>query len=674
MCALIDLDFQRSRRLKTIDYRCNVRLSMWSGWPRGRTLPEAPAAAQHPVFEDITDELLVKFRDGTDALLRGFTALLSDCFEETELHIFGRRYLPPQFFIAVPTGDVSLPGLLDHAGSDGSLLTMARRFLDAGHVDDTTVAVSVVKGELIALRRFVPSQRSRTDEPSYVIVQTWPGGLQLADEGPMLVWRRGHGATEGADDADPDDEHVHPVIRSFTELERQVADNLLQLTADTRLDQHHVDVYGAIAHRVGHLWDGLALHMPTSKGDTLDRVHTAVQVLHEILLQGVADLAEIVSSIGRTRAEYERVRETLMQRYQRAISERSGRSNPTIGSSMVDTGHFRRLATSITSARARAHRVQESYAGLLDAINKAFDERRARESDVLERSSFQLGRALGLLALVTIADFLAAQAQWQLSSALQQGLRIAGLAMAAYVVISVARSIRRARVAGRIMKPRFAATFRDLQLFLRSISTAQLEAFRQDDANPTTERGRRHGRPSPLDRRRRAAPPSEKERWQRKDTELATEFARLWDCAADPSQRPAAQRLRTALRGRQSRRLDADLAAIEDDIRAWTIRALLASERPRALDEFRLPQLACMYRLVHHCVGGSGFGDLPLLSLAEWSKITRSLGIDDYERDLDWWAQQQGHRWHRAEDLLRDLKLRLSELNADLGAANAGGP
>ncbi|MBW3603707.1 MAG: hypothetical protein KY460_02155 [Actinobacteria bacterium] len=253
MCGLIDLDFQRSRCLSVVDYRGNVRLSLWSGWARGRTLPDPPTAAQHAVLDDITDELLVQFRDSTDLVLEKFSTLLRECFDEQELHIFGRRYLPPQFFVAVPTGDVSLPSLLDGGGSDPSLLTMARRFLDAGHVDDTTVAISVVKGELIALRRFVPGRRSRTGDPSYLIVQTWPGGLQLAERGPVLVWRGAHGATEGTDTAE-DDEHVHPVVRSFTELERHVADSLLQLTADTRLYQHHVEVYGAIARRVGHLW------------------------------------------------------------------------------------------------------------------------------------------------------------------------------------------------------------------------------------------------------------------------------------------------------------------------------------------------------------------------------------------------------------------------------------
>ncbi len=654
MCALVDLDFQRSRRLKTVDYRCNIRLSMWSGWPNGRTLPDPPAAAQHPGFDGITDQALVRFRDGTDAVLAGFSGLLGSCFDEQELHIFGRRYLPPQFFIAVPAGDISLPGLLSGNGSDPSLLTMARRFLDAGHVDDTTVAISVVKGELIALRRFVPSQRSRTDEPSYVIVQTWPGGLKLAEQSPMLIWRRAHGATEGSDKT-PDDEHVHPAVRSFTELERQVADNLLRLTADTRLYQHHVDVYSAIARRVGQLWDGLALHMPTSKGATLERVHSALQVLHEILLQGVADLAEIVSSIGRTRAEYERVRETLMQRYQRAISERPGRRNPTIGMSMVDTGHFRRLATSIESARARAQRVQDGYAGLLDAINKAFDERRARESDVLERSSFQLGRALGLLAIVTIADFLAMQAELPLSPLAQQALRVTGVAMAAYVVLSVARSYRRARVAGRIMRPRFARTFRDLQLFLRSVSTPRLTTFGRDVEN--TAVGARAGR-TPLDRLRRTAASSAQQQWRRKDAELATAFAELWDRAVTTSDRPRWQALRTAVRSGRARRLEADLIEIEDDIRAWTVRALLASERPRELHHFPLLELACMYRLVHHCRDGLSFGDLSLLSPAEWSQITRSFGILDYERELDWWAQQHSP-WPSAEALLRDVRSRL---------------
>lgn len=658
MCGLIDLDFQRSRRLSVVDYRCNVRLSLWSGWPRGRTLPDPPTAAQHAVLDDITDELLVQFRDSTEVVLERFSALLRECFDEQELHIFGRRYLPPQFFVAVPTGDVSLPSLLDDGGSDPSLLTMARRFLDAGHVDDTTVAISVVKGELIALRRFVPSQRSRTDEPSYVIVQTWPGGLQLAERGPVLVWRGAHGATEGTDVAE-DDEHVHPAVRSFTELERQVADSLLQLTADTRLYQHHVEVYGAIARRVGHLWDGLALHMPTSKGATLERVHSAVQVLHEILLQGVADLAEIVSLIGRTRAEHERVRETLVQRYERAISERPGRANPTIGMSIVDTGHFRRLATSIASARARAQRVQESYAGLLDAINKAFDERRARESDVLERSSFQLGRALGLLAIVTIADFVAAQAEWQLSTGLQQALRLAGLAMAAYVVLSVGRSYRRARIAGRIMQPRFARTFRDLQLFLRSVSTPHLTAFGHEVAAMAA--GEREQR-RPRRRLRRTPTLSAEEHWRRKDTQLATEFAQLWDRAVMTTDRLRWRPLLARLRGGQARRLEDDLIQIEDAIRAWTVRALLASERPRALYDFPLLRLACMYRLVHRCRDGSGFGDLSLLSPAEWTQITRAFGIVDHERALDWWAQNHTP-WRSARELLRDVQTRLSELD-----------
>lgn len=657
MCTLIDLDFQRSRRRTTVDFRCNVRLSMWSGWPHGHGLPDPPETALHRTYDDVDDELLLRFRDSTDAVITGLSNVLRDCFEEQELHIFGRRYLPPQFFIAVPEGDISLPTLLDTDGADPSLLTMARRFLDAGHFDDTTVAISVVKGELIALRRFVPSQRSRTDEPSYVIVQTWPGGLRLAPHSPMVMWRRARGATEGTDTA-TGDEHVHPAVRSFTELERQVADDLLRLTADTRLHQHHVDVYGAIARRVGHLWDGLALHLPTSKGAALERVHSAVQVLHEILLQGVADLAEIVSSIGRTEAEYDRVRGTLIQRYERAISERPGRGNPTIGTSIVDTGHFRRLATSMGSARGRAQRVQESYAGLLDAINKAFDERRSRESDVLERSSFQLGRALGLLAIVTIVDFVAAQGQWQLPVPVAQGLRLAGVAMAAYVVLSVGRSYQRARIAGRIMQPRFARTFRDLQLFVRSVSTQRLTAF---DREVRADQDRPPGRRTALERLRGAPARSAAQRWRAMDARLADGFAALWDRAVETTHRPWWRSTAARLRGGQSRRLAADLIEIEDDIRAWTIRALLASERPRALHDFPLLQLACMYRLVHHCDGPSGFGDLSLLSPAEWSQVTRRAGIDDHERLLDWWARDHGP-WPTAAALLADVRSQLDAL------------
>lgn len=660
MCAVVDLDFQRSRQLTAVDYRCNIRLSVWSGWPLGRNLPASPDHAPQQVIDRVADDVLTRFRDRTDAVVRGFAEVLRDCFEEQELHIFGRRYLPPQFFIAVPTGDVQLTSLLDGSDADGSLLTMARRFLDAGHVDDTSVAISVVKGELIALRRFVPRWGSRTDEPSYVIVRTWPGGPELVRGAPMLTWRRAHGATEGTGTAD-ENERVHPAVRSFTELERQVADNLLRLTADTRVNVHHVEIYGVIARRVGRLWDALALHMPTSKGGTLERVHSAVQVLHEILLQGVADLAEVVSSIGRTRAEYERVRETLVQRYERAISERPGRGNPTIGTSMVDTGHFRRLATSITSARARGQRVQESYAGLLDAINKAFDERRARESDVLERSSFQLGRALGLLAIVTIADFIFVQVGWTLGPQVQQAFRIIGVTMAVYVMVSLARSYRRARVAGRIMKPRFARMFRDLQLFSRSVSTARLDAF----AREVSARDARadHTRRATLGRFGRTSKWTATEAWTRMDDALASEFARLWDRAAAETQRPRRRRLRTALRGRRGRRLEADLVELENDIRAWTVHALLASERPRVLHRYPLLQLACMYRLVNRCGQSSPFGELTLLSLAEWSLITRAFGVVDYERELDWWAQQTGP-WDTAQDLLRAVRSRLAELEA----------
>lgn len=109
----------------------------------------------------------------------------------------------------------------------------------------------------------------------------------------------------------------------------------------------------------------------------------------------------------------------------------------------------------------------------------------------------------------------------------------------------------------------------------------------------------------PRRRLRRTTTLSAEERWRRKDTQLATEFAQLWDRAVMTTDRPRWRQLLARLRGGQARRLEADLIQIEDAIRAWTIRCLLASERPRALHDFPLLRLACMYRLVHRCRDGS---------------------------------------------------------------------
>ncbi len=677
LCVVVDVTFQRSRLLKSIAYHCNLRLSTWNGWPLG---PTPPAERSDTVTaREISDETLTVFRDGTDAVRRGFSNLLRGCFDERDLSIYGRDYRPPQFFIAVPQDRVSPSSLLAQDARE-SLLILARRFLDAGHVDDTSVAVSVVKGELVALRRFVPRQRERIDEPSYVIVPTWRGGVEQGASGSMLRWGRRSGATEGS--LGPDDQHVHPAIRAFTELERHVADDLLRLSDDTKLYEHHVDVYGAIAYGVGRLWDALAMHLPTSTGGRLERVHSAVQLLHEILLQGVADLAEITSQIGRTRAEHERVQATLGQRYERAISERPGSRNQTIGTSMVQTGHFLRLDTTVKSVRARALRVRDSYSGLLEAMNKAFDERRARESDVLERSSFQLGRALAFLAIVTVIDFAVRQPEWRATWAFAWRILFYGVAGTAAVGLfaTVLHSIWRARIAGRIMPPPFSMVFGDAHLFVRRLSSQRLDDIdRGLDPYAASD--------GPMTRGGVSAPaasmtPAEVAVvWKTEDRSLTDACAALWDRAAAQTgvqhrnraarwlpDRPRLRRAAALMAPRRRARwllldrLEDDMADIERRIRMLSVQALLATERPRRLDRYPLLELSCLYRYVHRCGTTSRFLDQPLLSDAEWRRVVACHRIEEHVGALENWIDAQTHRPATAGDLRREIRTALQDV------------
>ncbi|MGH8901138.1 MAG: hypothetical protein ACRDYA_05520 [Egibacteraceae bacterium] len=162
----------------------------------------------------------------------------------------------------------------------------------------------------------------------------------------------------------------------------------------------HLRVYGAVVHQAEEFWDQLALHLPVTRGS---RVHKLIELVHQTLLQGIADLDQVAIQADEALRTVERSANDLKDQFDRSFTERgwSGLSNaPSIRSSLTETGYFDKAKRQARRVRENALQVQYSYRTLLEGITRAFDERRVRGTDVVQRVG------IGLAVIVAVFTFL----------------------------------------------------------------------------------------------------------------------------------------------------------------------------------------------------------------------------------------------------------------------------
>jgi len=229
-------------------------------------------------------------------------------------------------------------------------------------------------------------------------------------------------------------------------------------------------------------------------------------------------------------------------------------------------GPLDRLRRQAREASSDADRVAASYHMLLETIGMAFDERRVREGDRLQRASIWLAVAFGVLGLSGVA-----QATLPLPTLSGGDHRIfvvrwilwlitAGVILAMLVILLSPQL--RVQVASRAFEKKYMVV-RD---FLTEVSTDHLDGIR-----------RKQGVSSSI-RRPDYEPP-----WPELDERLCKKFVEAWKIA-----------------GKKQANTDLDdyyAAGLRSRVEEWTLQTLMLTERPRDFSRYALPCLTGLYRV-----------------------------------------------------------------------------
>ncbi|MDA0643159.1 hypothetical protein [Nonomuraea ferruginea] len=411
-------------------------------------------------------------------------------------------------------------------------------------------------------------------------------------------------------------ERLRPAVAGLLTLEALAASGN-DIREQLQVWREHAMIYQHAARTAGALWDGVATHLPIRRWWRLNRAHRAVELIHLMLLQGMADLADVASHVDERVSRIERLEHLADERF----AETLGWAGRGLREALADASHFTELKRFGSRARDVADRATEQYKNLLESMAHAFDERRVRELEVLQRAGFWLSMTIGAFAVLTFMDFFMEIEHKQVVDDLFMADRrlhvmvwgVLGL-LTAIVLGVTAKSLWSQRMGSSW----FHRTFRRLERYLRLSSTRELELLR--------------GR---ITRTR-------KDTWKGRDQDLADRFADLWDesaraVAANSSARPQPPR-RAGRSGGPSGWLDArwvalrgvrwsgrDLATQRRDIEALIVRTLLLAERTPTLRRYGLVRLALLHR---HCgrLPGNWFGEFDGVSRSELRMVFTTAG------------------------------------------------
>ncbi|MBV1853585.1 hypothetical protein [Catellatospora tritici] len=505
--------------------------------------------------------------------------LLRDFLDHATFRVLDRTYLQADFWIGVPADTAADPAAyIEDPVYTATINELTRKVLMVGDMRDDVVTTSVLNGDFLTLRRISrkPGPNDPEYAPLYLIVPAACGG------------------------ADADVEHgVHRLVLKLADLEARAGDLLDDVQHDLYVWRNHLDVYQTVAGRGARLWDSLATHLPVLQWRKLGKVHGSMDLMHQVLLQGIADLSHLAGRTQSCRAQISATAAALGDIYDDAITERhlTGQTGG-VRAALTETGLISKLVRGSDEVAAQAIVVQRNYQSLLDAITKAFDERRVREGDALQRASMLFGISIALVGVVTVADATVDMkpVSWLAGDGVARWSAGLSLFLGALLLASALLMLGWLLRVGRLGTSRFRTSYDELWHFMRDSSTESLEEFSTSD---------------------RATPQS----WAARDLDLSQRFARLWDRATDmPVGNPTSRDIRDL-----SRRIE-----------QWSLHALLATERARRLYDYRLPLLTCLYRCAARLPGSFfelGYlsptpNQVNLVSVEEFARTMReSLGL-----------------------------------------------
>ncbi|WP_433288775.1 hypothetical protein [Micromonospora sp. CA-244673] len=632
---------------------CRASISVWTSLPRSRR--HVPAELLVPAVDGAQDvripaEQVPAYRSYLLRVGESLQRLLAAQLLPVQFRIFDWQYDFPTFWVAVPASLRSdAYRYLQRSERVGDRL--ARELLLTGTARDSVVSRAVLNGDFMVLRRF--RREGETYTPHYLILPS----------------RNGYPARDADGQRDPDrqaaairrqEEDAAGIVVALSELEASSGSELYTVERDLEIWKNHLQVYTAMAERGAFLWDALSTHLPMRRGRALNEAHRAVQLLHQILLQGVADLGHLRALTRASSASIDAAAERLQDDFDAKLTELHGRSVRGLRGAITETGLFARVRQHGAEIVEQSSWVKSRYDDLVAAITSAFDERRVREADVIQKGGVVISLAVGLVSLVTVLDattdmrtklevaptpgapgdanrlrWLHDQALGLLSRhaneaalfSLACGVAVLGVALYVWV---------RFRSSGRLSSRQFRRLYdgsrgrlvmrngHGVWHFLRDASTDSLEDFlgsaRRQPAKPEDARGNR-------------------QRWAELDDALAGRFADLWDRAAP-------------MGVRRQGRVRSDIKALARRIEHWGIHGLLLTERPRQLHEYVLPRLICLYRFCiqwpDSFIEKVGRQNRPK-SLVPDSEFVRAMQWLGFQRDQALEFDRHLHTWQKRQ-------------------------
>ncbi|MET8910928.1 hypothetical protein [Micromonospora sp. NPDC004551] len=632
---------------------CRASISVWTSLPRSRR--HAPEELLVPAVSGGQDlripaEQVPAYRSCLLRVGESLQRLLAAQLLPVQFRIFDWQYDLPTFWVAVPASLRSdAYRYLQRSERVGDRL--ARELLLTGTARDSVVSRAVLSGDFMVLRRF--RLEGETYTPHYLILPS----------------RNGYPARDGDGRRDPEgraaairrqEEDAAGIVIALSELEATSGSELYTVERDLEIWKNHLQVYTAMAERGAFLWDALSTHLPMRRGRALNEAHRAVQLLHQILLQGVADLGHLRALTRASSASIDAAAERLQDDFDAKLTELHGRSVRGLRGAITETGLFARVRQHGAEIVEQSSWVKSRYDDLVAAITSAFDERRVREADVIQKGGVVISLAVGFVSLVTVLDattdmktklgvtptpgapadatwlrWLHDQALGWLSRhaneaalfSLACGVAVLGVALYVWV---------RFRSSGRLSSRQFRRLYdgsrgrlvmrngHGVWHFLRDASTDSLEDFlgsaRRQPAKPEDARQNR-------------------QRWAELDDALAGRFADLWDRAAP-------------MGVRRQGRVRSDIKALARRIEHWGIHGLLLTERPRQLHEYVLPRLICLYRFCiqwpDSFIEKVGRQNRPK-SLVPDSEFVRAMQWLGFQRDQALEFDRHLHRWQKRQ-------------------------
>lgn len=541
--VLIDMRFQWVSADVTL---WHTSFSVWSDlpwndhhWPSSagvRDRHTLTSADVHELIDDYTRNSRTAFRE-----------LIGERDRDT-LRVFGRDYKPPGFLVAVRD-----PRRDDGRGPDDPeapdiMRTVANTIVRTQRYK--ALPRGQVRGGVEVFRRFLAA--GDRDRPRYLLIPD------------TRVSARANGLEEQAKLRRIQEEATATGIVVLTDLEAFAASQLGDVDARMRTRENHLRIYRAVAGQAGALWDALARLLPDSRRPELEIVQRAIELVHQTLLQGVADLDQLVRAIDSALARIEVTADEITDRFDRELHHPDARRAKTLRRSLRG-GYIDRLRRHVRELSGTATRVTDSYRMLLDTIGLAFDERTAREGDRVQKAGIWLAVGFGVLGLSGVAQATAplpdVQQPWLLWL-VRSTVWLLALIVLGLMGWRLAQPVYRMR---RITRA-FTQRYRYVRDFLSHASTDRLNQFRRlhDPADRGQERW-----------------------WLDLDDQLSIEFLRAWQ-QADEAEEEA---------NKKADREPFGARALRARVEAWTLRTLLLTERPRDFDRYRLPVLTGLYRL-----------------------------------------------------------------------------